>query len=191
MPCITTVQAQVDQAGVRFIEGLSGRRITLGKWANPSGNFKLGLKHSLDLYPKLLVDRLKADVKEKFDIEHHKLLTRVDLDAKASNEDKKDVDEESLLKQEHSLRSQLLRDMIKTYQDPGVMMDCVVFHDGTKWRAAVDFTASGDLTDAILLTNFHDERQYVTISQEAMLNVSVNIYDNGELLSLVANAGLI
>lgn len=80
-------------------------------------------------------------------------------------------------------------EMMKSYADPGVMMDCIVFHDGEKWRAAIDFAGSGDLTNATLLTNYRDELQYVCMSQESMLNVSVNIYDEGEMLSIVSTAG--
>ena len=64
-----------------------------------------------------------------------------------------------------------------------------MFHDGIKWRAAIDFHGTGDLTEAPLLTNYHDELQYTCVDQDTMLNVCVNIYDEGETLSIVTLAG--
>ncbi len=68
-------------------------------------------------------------------------------------------------------------------------MDCVVFHDGTRWRAVVDADEDGDLAEHKTLTNFALERQYGTFGTEDLLNYGVNIYDEGKLLSIVTDAG--
>ena len=54
VPCTSTGKAESGT-----IRGLSGRLITIGNWENPSGIYRLGLKHSLELFPKTLVDRLQ------------------------------------------------------------------------------------------------------------------------------------
>lgn len=79
--------------------------------------------------------------------------------------------------------------MIKKYDDPGFVFDCVVFHDGTKWQAALDIDQSGDFTKSKLLTNYADEHQYGSFGQDSMLTFSVNIYDEGKTLSIVTCAG--
>ena len=70
-----------------------------------------------------------------------------------------------------------------------MFQDCVIFHDGEKWRAAIDVNESGDLTNAKLLTNYADELEYSNFGEDSMLNFSVNIYDEGETLSIVTLAG--
>jgi tripeptidyl-peptidase-2 len=56
--------------------------------------------------------------------------------------DSKDEDE----KAELEARIEGLKDLSKDYEDPGVILDCVVFHDGKDWRAVIDINENGDLT---------------------------------------------
>lgn len=49
----------------------------------------------------------------------------------------------------------VLADMAsKHYFDEGPVYDCVVLHDGTKWRAAVDVSETGDLSQTKLMTDY-------------------------------------
>jgi tripeptidyl-peptidase-2 len=83
-------------------------------------------------------------------------------------------------------RTEVLQDLIKDYEDPGEIFDCVVFHDGSCWRAVIDADASGDLTKAPVMTNFVDEREFHRFSDADFMNYSVNIFDDGNLLSIVS-----
>ena len=83
------------------------------------------------------------------------------------------------------------------------MLDCVVWHDGTHWRAALDTCdflddasisgkehPSGRLQDFKPLTNYCIEQQYGTFSAEDACNFVCNIYDDGNVLSIVVDAGM-
>lgn len=85
----------------------------------------------------------------------------------------------------------------------GPMLDCVVWHDGSNWRAALDTTdflddlsasdskpLSGRLQDFVPLTNYSIEHKYGTFSAEDACNFVCNIYDDGNVLSVVVDAGL-
>ncbi|KAJ3315943.1 tripeptidyl-peptidase II Tpp2 [Boothiomyces sp. JEL0838] len=152
-----------DGSAYETIVGLSGRTLKLGKWNNPTGSRK-----------------------ETFLEKHNALLTKVQ---KQGIDYDKTESPDQLMKADHEARFEVLRDLMKSYQDPGINMDCVVFHDGQKWRAAIDTAETGDLTNVPLLTNYRDELQYATFSIDTMLNYSVNIYDEGETLSIVTCAG--
>lgn len=76
--------------------------------------------------------------------------------------------------------------MIKDYKDPGYFIDCIVFHDGTNWRAAIDVEGTGNLTDFKPMTNYKTELQYSKFCNDSLLSYSVNIFDHGETLSIVA-----
>lgn len=65
----------------------------------------------------------------------------------------------------------------------------MVFHDGSLWRAVIDVDESGDLRKRKPLTNYAHELQYDCFGQDSMLNYSVNIYDEGDRLSIVTLAG--
>jgi tripeptidyl-peptidase-2 len=48
-------------------------------------------------------------------------------------------------KTELEARVESLKDLDKSYEDPGVILDCVVFFDGKDWRAVIDINEDGDL----------------------------------------------
>ena len=54
-------------------------------------------------------------------------------------------EEEERTKADLNARLDILKDQFKSYSDPGPIYDCVVFHDGSVWRAVVDAKENGDL----------------------------------------------
>ena len=62
-------------------------------------------------------------------------------------------------------------------------------HPPTTYSDWPDFDLFMAPTDAPQLTNYKTERQYATFSNQDKCNYSVNIYDNGNMLSLVVIAG--
>lgn len=46
--------------GKKVIEGLSGRKLILGDWTNPSDEYRIGLKRAYELFPSDLCSRIKA-----------------------------------------------------------------------------------------------------------------------------------
>ena len=76
----------------------------------------------------------------------------------------------------------------ESYQDPGPVFDCVVFHDGEAWRAVVDTDADGDLRSEKAMANFRLHQEWSTFGGRAQLNFGVNIFDDGKLLSIVVDS---
>ncbi|KAJ3146766.1 tripeptidyl-peptidase II Tpp2 [Geranomyces variabilis] len=179
--------------GELTLRGLSGRTLKLGRWTVPTGEYRLGLKRSKDLFSKGLHERILKEKRKKFDVEHHALVTRTHQELAALEQEsaKKSGQEKELSeikKTDLKTRLEVLGSLLRDYHDPGLNVDCVVFHDGAKWRAVVDNLGDGDLRQAPTLTDFADELQFARWSNESMLNYSVNIYD-GETLSIVTSAG--
>lgn len=107
-------------------------------------------------------------------------------------------------KTELEARVEILKDMKKNYEDPGILLDCVVYFDGKDWRAVIDVNESGDLRgkrkllpkqgilsaysifyciiDQPCLTDYRKELKYHTFGKADLLNFSVNIYNNGGIL---------
>ncbi|KAJ1533129.1 tripeptidyl-peptidase II Tpp2, partial [Nowakowskiella sp. JEL0078] len=184
---------RIEKNGITSISltGVSGRTLLLGNnWKNPTGKWRVGLKNAFDIFPKGVVERLKKERKRTFELEHHTLLTSNQLRLSELEKEKgSDLKESSELTSDFKARFDSLRDQMKTYEDPGMIFDCVVFHDGEKWRAAIDIGETGDLTNVTLLTDFKDELKYQRFGDDSMLNFSVNIFDDGEILSIVTMAG--
>lgn len=101
------------------------------------------------------------------------------------------LEKEALEERKNDLKARIecLKDMQKDYTDPLFIYDVVSFHDGEKWRVVVDVKQSGDLSEYPLLTNYSDEHQYSCFGDDSMLNFSVNIYDQGGVVSIVTLAG--
>ena len=93
-------------------------------------------------------------------------------------------------------------------EDIGPLIEAVVWHDGTNWRAALDTTdiyahdvpaspsapagaepARGALAAFTPMTDYKVEHKYGTFSAGDCCNFAVNIYDGGAVLSVVVDAG--
>ena len=80
--------------------------------------------------------------------------------------------------------------LANSVSDPGPVYDCVVFHDGQHWRAVVDTSETGDLASCGKpMADYKVEYQYRPFSVEDLMNFSVNIFNDGNVLSIVATAG--
>jgi tripeptidyl-peptidase-2 len=171
-------------------------------WRNPSGEYRLGYIRAWQLFPGPLKRRFAADRAAAFDDAHAAAasvaaarLAAVRADKEAT---KKDVAEaeaavEALEKERAAFHA----------DDPGPAIDAALWHDGTAWRVALDTTGlavgagptptGGDgviaLADCPPLTNFAAERQWVTLDARSAANVGVNVWDGGEALEVVCDAG--
>lgn len=172
------------------ITGLSGRTLHVASLQCPTGEFHVGLKPAFELWPSGLVTRMKERRKEHFDETQQPLLAAArraleDFDAAHASP----TDAETLQREELAARVDVLRELAENEKDPGPIYDCVVFHDGTNWRAAVDTNENGDLSDEKAMTNYKVAQEWSTFDEESLGNYAVNIYDEGNLLSIVTDCG--
>ncbi|EMR08359.1 hypothetical protein PNEG_03199 [Pneumocystis murina B123] len=191
---VTTVAEVFEEDEVLKTKGLSGRTLKISKeWKNRDGKWFLGIKRGYEFFPESLVTRLKKKRLETFNQQHTALLAHVQHHINLFKEEHKD--ESKLLKEEMDLKQDLeaqydvLKDMMCNYDDPGPVFDCLVWHDGKNWRAVIDTDEDGDLTHKKPMCDYHIEHHYEYFSKQDMLCYSVNIYDNGSVLSLVTLCG--
>ena len=182
----TTVTAEDGQ-----IKGLSGRMLKLDpQWQNPSGTYHIGLKRAYELYPSELVERLAEKRQEQWDIQQRATVTALERELtawEAAHTHPTKAEEKE--RDELQARLDQLNALQEDYDDPGPVFDCVVFHDGEVYRAAVDTDEDGDFADERLMTDYRREHQYATFGTEDLLNFAVNVYDEGHLLSIVTDVG--
>ena len=70
--------------------------------------------------------------------------------------------------------------------DPGPLFDVVSFFDGNDWTVVIDVSEEGNLEHGgVKLRPFKTSGDYASLSTTDLLNVSVNIYDGGDLVQLV------
>lgn len=184
----------VDTSTVRHaedgtLEGLTGRELTPDpQWQNPTGEYHLGIKRGFELFPSDLVRRLKEKTRDDFEKQNRAAINEAQLQLQKFDAEHPDPnEEESLTRQDLEDRLQVLQDMMKDFDAPGPVYDCVVFNDGEHWRAVIDTDEDGDLSEETLLTNYRDEHRFATFGKEDLLNFSVNIYQDGNRLSIVTN----
>lgn len=169
------------------VTGLSGRTLKLDKkWKIPSGEVRIGMKAGYELYPHELVDRIKEHRRKEFMKKQRQLEN--ELRNQIENFVKNEKDKSQVDKSELEKRLEALIAAGKNYSDPGPTYDCVVFHDGENYRAAVDTDGDGDLADERAMTNFRVAREYAQFDDVSLLNFGVNIYEDGKVLSIVADS---
>lgn len=146
------------------------------------GPIRLGILRAYDLFPKKLVSRLK---------DHRKQLLMESLSPKIAELRQKLTEHKAILKpnpdqvlERQDLEARLAVLQAK-HEDPGPLYDCVVYYDGTNYRAALSET--GVFTRA--MTSFDIEREFATFSTVDKYNYCVNFYNNGRILNVCADAG--
>jgi tripeptidyl-peptidase-2 len=169
------------------VTGLSGRVLKLdSKWKIPAGEVRIGMKAGYELYPHELVGRVKEHRRKDFMQKQRQLEN--ELRSEIENFKKHEKDKSQVDKAELEKRLAALTAAGKSYSDPGPFYDCVVFHDGEHWRAAVDTDEDGDLADEKAMTNFRVAREFTQFDDVSLLSFGVNIYEDGKVLSIVADA---
>jgi len=182
------------------VEGLSGRKLRLGEWASDATRLKLGAVRLYDLLPRGVERRVKKERKEAFLRKHQTLIseTQAQLDrlALANNEtkDKNDNDDgkkklREKEKKELELLLEQLNAMVESYEDYGPLLDVVMFQEGDAWKAVIDTEAKGDLTNAVPMAPFAVNRQVGTLGFGSHVSFCIQIYDGGNTLSIVTDAG--
>ncbi|CAI5460083.1 unnamed protein product [Closterium sp. Yama58-4] len=135
----TVVKADKDG----YITGASGARLQVNSaWSNPTGEWRVGVKPLYHVLNETVLDRVKKERRKKWDARQQALVTQA-LRQLAEFESKpsKGKDEAGKKeKEELQARLDLLQSMQDSYEDMGPLIDAVVWHDGTTWRAALDTT---------------------------------------------------
>jgi hypothetical protein len=67
---ITIVFAMIEK-------GLTGRKLLLGDWDNPTKTYRLGIKRAYEFFPKDLVKQMKKERKQKFDQMQRELIDQL------------------------------------------------------------------------------------------------------------------
>jgi len=163
---------------------------------------RLGLQLGYELFPRSLVRRIKAHRRRLFDAEQRRRAAdvRTKLEgwrsshpdaSKATREDVRARDDlKALLDVLEPGGDSALESM--GLDDPGPLFDCVVYYDGSDFRAVVVDAeeCDGDATGVERgMTNFRKERRFGTFGTVDMLNYAVNFYEGGKVLSVVCDAG--
>lgn len=163
------------------IDGKLGRKIKVNSlWENPKNIYRVGVVKAFDFLPKALVQRITDERKEKFLEVNKQVEYKLRSDLLQCTTDKE--------RDDFKTRIATLTAMIKDYEDPGPIYDCVVFHDGENYQAAIDFSEIGDMSNVKTMTDYRKFFQYSQIADFSM-NYCVNINDNGTVLSVVTDVG--
>jgi tripeptidyl-peptidase-2 len=186
-----TVKATEAADGSLTLTGISGKTLKVSKqWKNPTGEFRLGLKRQVDLYPGGVAKRAAARRKEAFEKKHNILLAEAvnNLKEWELKHPKPSTPEE--LSEQANLESIVayLNKEMENYEDD-LFYDVVVFHDGQDYRAVLDLCQNGDLTSVKPLADYKLYREYDYFDHADEVTFNAKFYDDGKLLSIVCSAG--
>ncbi|KAJ2723445.1 hypothetical protein GGI07_002647 [Coemansia sp. Benny D115] len=173
-----------DETKPLELQGLSGRTLRLNpKWSNPTGEWRLGSKLLYSIFTEDVRESAKKERAELF--ERNAQLHRDSVIAKQqAAKNSKDVEKTAEL----DAQVEALGTLTSSYTDQGPILDCVVFHDGEQWRAAIDTSESGDLTQAKAVGSYKNTSDIFLLCRRQLVYCTLNFYDNGGVLSIVTCA---
>jgi len=193
----TSTLAQMKEGKVT---GVSGRVLTIpSEWTNPSGEFHVGVKNAYDLFPRGLRDRVLAERRDKYWDPSHKKAQAEAINKQQETD--KDIDKEAenvsladkLAKENAEAEVEMVQNLDKKHHDSSVshwlsdvgpIYDCLVWDTGSGWRAAIDTSEEGDLAKGLNLGVFRETGELGKLSDMCQVNVSVNIWSDGNLLEI-------
>jgi len=188
----TRTVIQADENNV--IEGLSGNQLRLPEGIrNPDNSFRIGLKRAADIFPRRVLERLKAHEAAIWKAELSQ--ARAERERRQRGEDRsfedKAPEDRTLAEKDKAAREALLESLEDAYlknRSP-IYFDCVLWHDGEHWRAVVDTDRDGDLADETALRPFGVAGEYAVFDPVSNLSFGIQVYEDGDLLSIVTVNG--
>ena len=135
----------LDSGAVRLVGDRGRILLTNATWKNPDGKWRYASKALFDIVPERLRKRIKAERKKTFMV-HHRAAEAAATNALGEhmkgNPPKDEVQRADWRKNKEELETRLtILKNLKAFveaEDPGPVIDCVSWHDGTCWRAAFD-----------------------------------------------------
>ncbi|KAL0901074.1 hypothetical protein ABMA27_006396 [Loxostege sticticalis] len=174
------------------ITGITGRKLKIPEsWKNPTGTWRVGILHPFSLYPTKLRERVQEHRKEhSWDVGHKPAFAEAnknlqEFENEISSKGSNLSHDEKLLKEELESRVEVLQNAEKKYNDLGPTYDCVLFHDGSVWRACIDTSEAGDLASGPLLGEYSVTHEHAHLTPLDEMTVSVNVHDAGQTLEVV------
>ena len=192
----TSHTTEADKDGT--LQGLTGRTLQLPpKVKNPSGKFHLGIKRAEHLFHRSVLQRVKRLRTEKWQRELAEIRRQRAQEKAAAEKNGRRVafskapadltlEERDLVAREKQLEA---LEGSATKDDPGPVYDCVVWSDGKHFHVVVDTDEDGDLNDETVLRPFGIAGEYAGFSDEEASHFSVQVYEDGNLLSIVTVSG--
>ncbi|KAJ4706019.1 Tripeptidyl-peptidase 2 [Melia azedarach] len=191
----TSTVVKADSDGC--IRGASGATLVVNSlWTNPSGEWHVGYKMAYELFTDTLTSRLKKERKKKWDEKNQEAIAKAVKQLAEFEEKHKKVEDANLKRVHEDLQNKvdILRKQAESYDDKGPVIDAVVWHDGEVWRVALDTQSledepdRGKLADSAPLTNYRAERKYGVFSKLDACTFVVNVYEDGNILSIVTDS---
>ncbi|KAJ1722431.1 hypothetical protein LPJ53_003157 [Coemansia erecta] len=171
------------------LTGVSGRILRLNpSWTNPSGEWRIGSKWFYDIAPGDVKSRVRTERESLFKKNSQHLADYVSSQKQAAKK-AAGGDDEADKSSEFEAQVDVLNTLSTSYSDQGPLLDCVVFHDGEQWRAAVDIDETGDLSEAKAMGAYKLTGDVALLSKRHLLYYTLNFYDNGDVLSIVTSVG--
>ncbi|AES62527.2 tripeptidyl peptidase II [Medicago truncatula] len=179
------------------ISGASGASLAINtSWKNPSGDWHVGYKLVYELFTETLTSRLKKERKNKWDEKNQEEIAKTVQQLSDFDQQHQKVEDAKLKKAREDLQNKLdlLRKHSESYDDKGPAIDAVVWYDGEVWRVALDTQSleddsdCGRLANFVPLTNYRSERKYGVFSKLDACAFVVNVYDDGNILSIVTDS---
>lgn len=180
------------------VTGISGRALQLPQaFESADGTVRLGVKRADELFHRRVHERLQHQRAEDWArlraarVAARKRAERTSEGPSLSELKRQPPSELTAAERDRLARARLLETLEADANDddPGAVFDCVLWHDGTHFHAVVDTDADGDLADETVLRPFGVDGEYATFGGGIASNFAIQVYDDGDVLSIVTVSG--
>ncbi|CAI4224037.1 unnamed protein product [Auanema sp. JU1783] len=186
----STIKTAVD--GV--VIGITGRTLRIpDEWVNPTNKYHLGIKPLHELYSEKLKGVVRAEHKtEIWDPMHQ--ITLADSQRLLGKHEQavggtSDKLSEKYEREDLACRVEYLTS-VSSLHDKGPLVDCLVWHDGSAWKACLDTSFRGRLKLCTPMGSFRETGEYSFFTDRDKATYSFRIGTKGNHLEVVIANGL-
>jgi len=183
----TSTTATPDKDGT--LAGLTGRTLILPEaMQNPSGTFRIGIKHGKELFHEDVWDRLMKYRSHQTQL----LATQSKADLMRTKSEQNPPEKGSRAEQQLDALDEVFKNYLEGVQslDKGPFYDCVLWQDAAShWNVVVDTDEDGDLRDEKILQPFGINGDWASFPDYVSMNFAVQVFEDGKKLSIVTTSG--
>lgn len=186
----SVAKVETDDNGVKFVTGLTGRKLVLpAEWNNPSDTWNVGLIDLTKIFPSYLKSRMNKTCKdEQWSPAYNSALSSAQDGVNETASVDVTVLKNQMKKESAKETLEALKKLNSGWKNLNFVADVLVWNNGEELVAVLDSSFTGDLSSCKVMRDYAKAQEWHKLSEETQLNYNFKIFDE-KMVQVVCPSG--